>query len=86
MIATFREDREVGGVFGVAVLASVFAGAGSHASAQAFVDGFVPAVGVGAVVVLAGAALALALPARRREPAVRAAVAPAGGAVPVGAQ
>jgi EmrB/QacA subfamily drug resistance transporter len=58
--------REVGGVFGVAVLASVFAGAGSHASPQAFVDGFVPAVTVGAVVVLAGAALALALPVRER--------------------
>jgi EmrB/QacA subfamily drug resistance transporter len=70
--------REVGGVFGVAVLASVFAGAGSYASAQAFVDGFVPAVAVGAVVVLAGAALALALPVRRR-----AGVPVPGGAVPV---
>jgi MFS family permease len=59
--------RELGGVFGVAVLASVFAAHGSYASPQAFVDGALPAVTVGGIVVLAGAALALvALPARTR--------------------
>ena len=41
--------REVGGVFGVAVLASVFAAAGSYLSPQSFVDGMVPAIWVGAV-------------------------------------
>ena len=40
--------RELGGVFGVAVLASVFASFGGYESAQAFVDGLVPAVWVGA--------------------------------------
>jgi EmrB/QacA subfamily drug resistance transporter len=57
--------RELGGVFGIAVAVAVFAGAGSYVSAQAFVDGFAPAVGVAAVFALVGALAALALPARR---------------------
>ena len=39
--------RELGGVFGVAVLASIFAHQGGYASPQSFVDGLVPAVYVG---------------------------------------
>jgi EmrB/QacA subfamily drug resistance transporter len=62
--------REVGGVFGVAVLSTIFASAGGFASPQAFVDGFVPAVWAGAGVVAVGALLALALPARGAAPAV----------------
>src|SRR3954471_2707748 len=42
--------REIGGVFGVAVLASVFSANGGYTSPQAFVDGMVPAVWVGAAV------------------------------------
>lgn len=57
--------REIGGVFGVAVLASVFAAQGGYASPQAFVDGTVPALWVGVVVVAAGAVAALFLPGRR---------------------
>jgi EmrB/QacA subfamily drug resistance transporter len=60
--------REVGGVFGVAVLSSVFAHSGGFGSAQAFVDGFGPAVWLGAGVVAAGAVSALLLPARRPAP------------------
>jgi EmrB/QacA subfamily drug resistance transporter len=56
--------REVGGVFGVAVLASVFSATGGYASPQTFVDGLVPALWVGAVVVAIGAVVALALPGR----------------------
>ncbi len=56
--------REVGGVFGVAVLASVFSANGSYTSPQAFVDGLVPAVWVGAAVVALAAIVALAIPAR----------------------
>jgi EmrB/QacA subfamily drug resistance transporter len=56
--------RELGGVFGVAVAAAVFAGAGSFASADAFLDGFAPAIAVVAVLSLAGAVVALALPGR----------------------
>jgi EmrB/QacA subfamily drug resistance transporter len=58
--------RELGGVFGVAVLASVFSANGSYVSAQAFVDGMLPALGVGAVVVALGAVAALALGGRVR--------------------
>ena len=36
--------REVGGVFGVAILASVFSANGGYASPVAFVNGLVPAV------------------------------------------
>src|SRR5262245_61563429 len=56
--------RELGGVFGVAVAAAVFAGAGSFASADAFLDGFAPAIGAVALLSLAGAVVALALPGR----------------------
>ena len=58
--------REVGGVFGVAVLASVFSSYGGYGTPQSFVDGLTPAIWVGAVVVAAGALLSLAIPARRR--------------------
>ncbi len=52
--------REVGGVFGVAVLASVFSATGSYLSPQAFVDGMVPAIWVGAgAVAVAGVAATL---------------------------
>jgi MFS family permease len=58
--------RELGGVFGVAVLASVFSSYGGYDSGQAFVDGMVPAVWVGAVVVGLGAVAALFIPRKRR--------------------
>jgi multisubunit Na+/H+ antiporter MnhC subunit len=58
--------RELGGVFGVAVLASVFASNGSYATGQSFVDGMVPALQIGAVVVGLGAVAALALGGRTR--------------------
>src|SRR4051794_3704943 len=57
--------REIGGVFGIAVTVAVFAGAGGYGSAQAFTDGFGPAIGVAAGLALAGAVTALALPGRR---------------------
>ena len=47
--------RELGGVMGVAVLAAVFAANGSYASPQAFSDGVVAALPVGAVVLAVGA-------------------------------
>ena len=58
--------RELGGVFGVAVSAAVFAGAGSFASPDAFLDGFAPAVGVLAAFSALGATVAVALPGRSR--------------------
>lgn len=56
--------REVGVAMGVAVLASVFASYGEYGSRASFVDGMVPAVIVGAIVVAVGALLALRLPQR----------------------
>ena len=58
--------RELGGVFGIATVVAVFAGAGGYGSPQEFVDGFGPAIGVAAGIALLGAACALALPGRRR--------------------
>jgi EmrB/QacA subfamily drug resistance transporter len=70
--------REVGGVFGVAVLASIFAQTGGYASPETFVDGLVPATFVGAAVVAGGAATALAIPRRKRSSStVRAELVPA---------
>jgi EmrB/QacA subfamily drug resistance transporter len=57
--------RELGGVFGVAVLASVFSHYGGYTSGTAFVDGMTPAVYAGAAVVAVGA---LAMFAIKRRP------------------
>ena len=54
--------RELGGVFGVAVLASVFAHYGGYQNAQAFTDGVVPAVKLGALIVALGGVAALLIP------------------------
>jgi len=59
--------RELGGVLGVAVLASIFAHYGGYRTGETFVHGMTPAVWVGAVVVGLGslAAFAIKRPARR---------------------
>jgi EmrB/QacA subfamily drug resistance transporter len=59
--------RELGGVFGVAVLAAVFARFGGYESGQAFSDGMNPALILGAVVVALGALAAFAIPGRPRD-------------------
>jgi EmrB/QacA subfamily drug resistance transporter len=58
--------REVGGVLGIAVLASVFSAHGSYASPQAFTDGMTSAIWVGAAVLAVGAFVALLVPGRAR--------------------
>ncbi len=68
--------RELGGVMGVAVLASVFSANGSYASPQAFSDGVAAALPVAAVVLAVGALLALLVPGK---PRVARATAPALG-------
>jgi EmrB/QacA subfamily drug resistance transporter len=57
--------REVGAVFGVAVLASVFSSAGGYASPEQFVEGLQPAMWVGAATVASAALVALAIGVRR---------------------
>ena len=54
--------RELGGTFGIAVLATVFSGAGAYTTPQAFVDGLVPALWVGVAVLTFGALVAAVLP------------------------
>jgi EmrB/QacA subfamily drug resistance transporter len=61
---TQNSIRELGGVFGVAVLASVWSHYGSYASGQSFVDGMIPAVWIGAGVVAAGAVASFLIPNR----------------------
>ena len=71
--------RELGGVMGVAVLASVFSANGSYASPQAFSDGVVAALPVAAVVLAIGALIALLVPGKPRAAAAKA---PARDALP----
>ncbi|MEV4239289.1 MFS transporter [Nocardia sp. NPDC049737] len=62
--------RELGGVFGIAIAAAVFAATGGYGSVREFTDGFGPAIKVGAALALLGAVVALALPGRRAGVAV----------------
>src|SRR6202049_4484034 len=58
--------RELGGVLGIAVLASVFTATGGYATPALFVAGLRPAVIVGAAVLAAGALAALLVPGLSR--------------------
>jgi EmrB/QacA subfamily drug resistance transporter len=62
--------REVGGVFGVAVLASVFTRYGGYQSPETFADGLVAATWVGAAVVGVGSLVSLLIPRKSRADAV----------------
>jgi EmrB/QacA subfamily drug resistance transporter len=66
--------REVGGVFGIAVLAAIFAQYGHYPappdfSGQPYVDGLVPALWVGAGMLFIGALTALIIPKKAEKPA-----------------
>ena len=63
---TFSTMRQFGGAFGVSILVAVFAGTGGYASAQAFTNGFAPALGFSAVLSLSGAIAVLALTTRSK--------------------
>jgi EmrB/QacA subfamily drug resistance transporter len=67
--------REVGGVMGVAVLASVFSAHGGYGDPQTFTDGITAALPIGAAVLAAGALIALLVP--RKAKVQRAAAEPA---------
>jgi EmrB/QacA subfamily drug resistance transporter len=70
--------RELGGVFGVAVLATIFSRVGGYQSGVAFVHGVTTAVYVGAGLVALGAVAAAFIPSRpRREGAAAAELQPA---------
>jgi EmrB/QacA subfamily drug resistance transporter len=61
--------RELGGVFGVAVLAAVFAHVGGYDTVETFTHGMNVAVWIGAAVVFAGAVAAILIPEPRRQEA-----------------
>ena len=69
--------RELGGVFGVAVLASIFAHYGGYRTGETFVHGMSVSVYVGAAVVALGAIAAFAITRPRRSPQAVAAAEPA---------
>ena len=58
--------RELGGVFGIAILVAVFAGAGSYATPATFSEGFAAAIAVSAALSAIGAVAGLGLPGRAR--------------------
>jgi hypothetical protein len=64
--------RELGGVLGVAVLASIFAHKGGYATPETFVNGMNAAVYVGAAVVALGSVAAFAIKRSRRAEAIEA--------------
>ncbi len=57
--------RELGGVFGIAVLAAVFANQGGYGPPEQFIDGLKPAMWIGAIVVGIGALLCLLIPGKQ---------------------
>ena len=58
--------RELGGVLGIAVLATVFTGSGGYGNPVAFLNGLRPAMWVGAAVLAVGALVAAAFPFNTR--------------------
>jgi EmrB/QacA subfamily drug resistance transporter len=72
--------RELGGVLGIAILGTVFTSHGSYAAPQAYINGLVPALWVGAAVLAGGALIAAVLPFSTRASAAANAAAEAGPA------
>jgi hypothetical protein len=66
---TLNTLRQLGGVFGVAICAAVFAARGHYASPATFVAGFGPAMAACAGLALLGAVAGLVIPGRRQAPA-----------------
>jgi hypothetical protein len=58
--------REIGGVFGIAILAAVFVHPGVYTSPSTFIEHFKDAVWLGAAFSAIGIVAAAALPRRRR--------------------
>jgi hypothetical protein len=69
--------RELGGVFGIAVLAAVFTRHGVYASPSIFADGFKAALIVGAALTAVGIVAALLSPGRARRDSAASSLQPA---------
>jgi EmrB/QacA subfamily drug resistance transporter len=63
---TLNMLRQLGGVFGIAICAAVFAARGGYASPAQFTTGFGPAMGACAGLALLGAVAGLTLPSKQR--------------------
>lgn len=63
----FNMLRQLGSVFGIAILAIVFAANGDYASAQSFTSGFVPAILASGILSLLGLLAGMGLPERKRK-------------------
>lgn len=63
----FNTLRQLGGTFGVVILAGVFGATGGYGSPDAFSAGFGPAVATSAAIALAGALAGLWVPGRREK-------------------
>ena len=61
---TFSTLRQLGGAFGVAATGAVFAATGSHRSAEAFADGYVPVLVAATALAFAATVTGLRLPDR----------------------
>jgi EmrB/QacA subfamily drug resistance transporter len=64
----FNALRQIGGAFGIAAIAAVFAATGSYTSPRRFTDGFAAAVGFAAALALIGAVIAASTPGRKVRP------------------
>ncbi len=60
---SYNTMRQLGGVFGVAILVAIFSGAGGFGSPRSFTDGFTPAMSVAAMMSFGGMFAGLLLPA-----------------------
>jgi EmrB/QacA subfamily drug resistance transporter len=60
---SYNTMRQLGGVFGVAILVAIFSGAGGFGSPQAFSDGFAPAMAIAALMSFGGTLTGMLLPA-----------------------
>jgi EmrB/QacA subfamily drug resistance transporter len=60
----FNMMRQLGGVFGIAIVVAVFSASGGYGTPQMFSDGFTVALAVGAALSLLGAVAAFGLPGR----------------------
>ncbi|WP_433627794.1 DHA2 family efflux MFS transporter permease subunit [Nocardia sp. CA-120079] len=66
---TYNTLRQLGGAFGIAVPAAVFAAVGGFTGTRDFSDGFAAAIGTAALLALLGAAIGLLIPAGAPVPA-----------------
>jgi EmrB/QacA subfamily drug resistance transporter len=74
---TFNMVRQLGGVFGLAIVVAVFSARGGYGSPQAFSNGFSASLGTSAALSLAGAVAGLAVSSARRARTAAAEAAPA---------